>query len=430
MIAATAGQPIGAQMTALDGSAFLGTTNVWITGDNGTQVLGSVAAGLCVSEGLGYQSYTTSIVDTTYLKHIAWTFVGAGAVTKTVQVGLPYTLLRGIAGQTIGCQMTATDGSDFTGVVTVYITGDNGVQALGATAAGLCALKGHGYYGYAPAVGDCDFGQVAFTFTGAGAITKTIEIDTLTQAQANALAGATRADARTVLGVIKNAMMGLNLLSPFEAIKPSDANLGLYWLNLLCDDWSLDPQASYAEPFTVFASTGANPETIGPNGTWVLPLRPPAIQGVAVDVGSGQYRTIFVTDDPAWWAARSTVLTGCPSGAYYEASEPDGKLYFSSLLAAATNVRLQLRTAFGRVALTDVLVLPQGYESALVLTLMEAIAEPLHATVSASLATRAGKARALIFSKNLRVPSLSLRGLGLPGVSRGWWDYRTGTWQS
>jgi hypothetical protein len=63
---------------------------------------------------------------------------------------------------------------------------------------------------------------------------------------------------------------------------------------------------------------------------------------------------------------------GPPAGAYYEAAEPNGKLYFNNIPAsAATNIRLLLRMYFGRVALTDVLVLPPGYESALTLTLME-----------------------------------------------------------
>jgi hypothetical protein len=229
----------------------------------------------------------------------------------------------------------------------------------------------------------------------------------------------------SVLGVITNALTGLNVYAAGEPIKAADSTLALFWLNTILDDWSLDPQASYVEPFTVVASTGVNPQTIGPSGTWVLPVRPAKIVGVAVSVG-GIYQNIDVTDDPQWWAQQTAVLTGTPWGAYYQASEPNGSLYFNSLPAAATNIRLQLRVAFARVALTDVPVLPQGYETALTLTLMEAIAEPLHATVSASLEKRAGKARALIFSKNLRVRSLSARGLGLPGMGEGRWNYLTG----
>jgi len=231
-----------------------------------------------------------------------------------------------------------------------------------------------------------------------------------------------------VLDLIANALTGLNVYAAGEPIKVADSTLALFWLNTILDDWSLDPQASYVSPLTVFVATGVNPQTIGPSGAWVLPVRPPAIVGLAVDDGGATYREIFVTDDPRWWAAQTYSATGFPQGAYYEATEPNGSLYFNTLAAAATNVRLQLRTAFARVALTDPFTLPQGYQSALTLTLMEAIAEPLHANVSASLTTRAGKARGLIFSKNLRIPTLSATGQGLPGLDGGRFDARTGTY--
>lgn len=332
------------------------------------------------------------------------------------------------AGQFAFCEVIDLAGAAFTGAVTVYVTIDNGAEAIGSVGGGAATLVGHGKYRYPIAQAETNGRSISLSFIGAGAAPASVTYDTITLSQAQALQSATGPGVRYVLGVIANALAGLNVYGAGEPIKPADATLCLFWLNLILDDWNLDPQASYAEPFTVFASTGVNPQTIGPSGQWVLPARPPSIRGVSVSVG-GQYQEIGVTNDPAWWAAQGSISTGSPSGAYYEATEPNGSLYFNNLPAAATSVRLQLRIAFGRVLLTDVLVLPPGYESALTLTLMEAIAEPLHATVSASLEKRAGKARGLIFSKNLRVPSLSARGQGVPGLSNGWWDYQTGTWR-
>src|SRR4051812_2392888 len=99
MIPNQAGQPIGTQMTALDGSPFTGLVTIWVTGDNGAQVVGVVGGGACVHEGGGYHDYLTGSDDNNFFRHIAFTFTGAGAVTRTVQVGLPYTMLRGVAGQ-------------------------------------------------------------------------------------------------------------------------------------------------------------------------------------------------------------------------------------------------------------------------------------------------------------------------------------------
>jgi len=80
-----AGQAIGAQMiTIADGSNFTGTVTVYITGDNGTQTIGSVGSGICTHKGNGYHSYTPSQAETNY-DHIAWTFVGTGAITASPQ---------------------------------------------------------------------------------------------------------------------------------------------------------------------------------------------------------------------------------------------------------------------------------------------------------------------------------------------------------
>lgn len=339
-------------------------------------------------------------------------------------------MIRNQVGQVVRLEVLDLAGAPFTGAVTVHVQVDQAPQAVGSVGGGAMVLQGVGSYLYLPSQAETNGASIEFIGIGAGAAPASKTYETITLAQASALQSATGPSVRYVLGVISHALFGLNIYAAGEPIKPADAALCLFWVNLIFDDWNLDPQASYADRFTVFASTGANPETIGPSGTWTLPARPPAIPGVAVDLGGGCYREIFVSDDPRWWATRSTVVSGVPGGAYYEASEPNGKLYFTSPTPAATNIRLQLRTTYGRVQLSDVLVLPPGAESALTLTLMESIAEPLHATVSASLEKRAGKARALFFGKNLRVPSLSVRGLGLPGMGRGTWNVRTGTWRS
>lgn len=83
---------------------------------------------------------------------------------------------RNTAGQPVGTQMiSAVDGSDFTGPVTVYVTADNGSQVVGATAAGLCAHKGKGYHSYIPTQAEWDHGHVAFTFCATGAVTVTVQ---------------------------------------------------------------------------------------------------------------------------------------------------------------------------------------------------------------------------------------------------------------
>lgn len=84
---------------------------------------------------------------------------------------------KNVAGQVIGAQMvSASDGSAFTGAVTVYVTGDGGTQAAGSVGSGACTHEGNGFHSYAPAQAETNYDHVAFTFTGTGAIPATVQV--------------------------------------------------------------------------------------------------------------------------------------------------------------------------------------------------------------------------------------------------------------
>jgi hypothetical protein len=105
-----AGQSIGAEMvTAVDGSAFTGAVTAYYTIDNGTQTIGSVGSGICTHEGNGYHSYAPIAAETNG-NHIAWTFIGTGAVPATIQVytGFPQSVDNDVANQSILAQVTGT----------------------------------------------------------------------------------------------------------------------------------------------------------------------------------------------------------------------------------------------------------------------------------------------------------------------------------
>lgn len=89
-------------------------------------------------------------------------------------------MLKNVAGQKIGAQLiTTADGSAFTGSVTVAVTGDAGTQATGSVGSGACAHEGGGYHTYAPAQAETNYDLVAFTFSGTGAISVTVQVYTL-----------------------------------------------------------------------------------------------------------------------------------------------------------------------------------------------------------------------------------------------------------
>jgi hypothetical protein len=109
-----ASQVIGVQMiTAADGTLFTGTTTVYVTGDAGTQTIGSVGSGVCTSEGRGLHTYAPAQAETNY-DHIAFTFTGTGAIPATVQVftsfpqtGDNFARLGAPAGASVSADMAA-----------------------------------------------------------------------------------------------------------------------------------------------------------------------------------------------------------------------------------------------------------------------------------------------------------------------------------
>lgn len=75
---------------------------------------------------------------------------------------------KNVAGQVISAQLvSASNGSPFTGVATVKVTGDNGTQTAGA---GTVTHKGGGQHNYLPTQAETNFTHVAFLFEGAGAV--------------------------------------------------------------------------------------------------------------------------------------------------------------------------------------------------------------------------------------------------------------------
>lgn len=105
---------------------------------------------------------------------------------------------KNVSGQKIGCQMvSASDGSAFTGSVTVYVTGDAGTQAAGSVGSGACTHEGNGYHTYAPAQAETNYDLIAFTFTGTGAIPATVQVFTSFPQTGDAYATATNIETDT-----------------------------------------------------------------------------------------------------------------------------------------------------------------------------------------------------------------------------------------
>ncbi len=85
MIRNQSGQTVGAELLdATTGVPFTGAVLVYVTGDAGIQTLGVTGGGSATLEGQGYYSYRPARAETNYT-HVAFTFIGTGAVSVTTQ---------------------------------------------------------------------------------------------------------------------------------------------------------------------------------------------------------------------------------------------------------------------------------------------------------------------------------------------------------
>ncbi len=120
MVKNTAGQKIGAQMTAAaDGTDFTSAVTCYVTGDAGTLATGTVGSGACVHEGHGYHTYAPSQAETNY-DLIAFTFAGSGAITVTVQVAT--SVITGDAYSRLGAPVGASISADIAAVKAILPT--------------------------------------------------------------------------------------------------------------------------------------------------------------------------------------------------------------------------------------------------------------------------------------------------------------------
>lgn len=343
-------------------------------------------------------------------------------------------MIRNQAGQIASAVvLNVSTGAPFVGTVTVYVTIDGGVQALGSVGSGVCAAEGNGLYTYVPTADETNGAHVDFTFVGTGAVNANAGYDTITPGQQSALATATSPLAVPILTIITDAYRGLNIYGSTEDPSPEDAELARGFLNSIFDDWNATRQAVYCEQFTQFTLVpNLSPHTIGPTGTFVIAQRPETIESINW-INSGVYTDIPVSTDPEWYSSLPMpgTATSIPLGCYYEKDWPNGKLFFWPVPTTAYVVEFMLRVLLGQVLLTDTFSLPPGYRSAVTLTLQEMLAAAFPGSQTSDLTTRAGKARSRIFNNNVIVPKLATQDAGMPSGRRGasGYDYRSGSWR-
>lgn len=422
MIRNQSGQVVGAQiLDSTTGAAFVGAVTVFVTGDNNSQAIGSVGSGLCASEGGGYYTYNPSAAETNYAL-AAFTFVGVGAVPKTVaELITPFE--RGQSGRVIGAQLVdASTGLAFSGAVTASVTGDGGTQTTG----GSCTAKGNGYYTYLPSSTETDFALIAFTFTGSGAIPETVQVAPVTADLSD--------DAVSAQTIITGALELIGVLAEGETPTYAQSQQGLRRLNMMLRGWSLQPRTflvTEREVFDLVAGKGStsDPYTIGPGGdldterpmaitraATLLTSSTPSVESPIAVYDSNQYQSIVTKG----------LSNGMAAGVYLQLTAPLAKLYVWPVLDSATNdLVLYLKKPLASFAnLTTTYDLPDGAEEAIEYNLAVRLCGPFTIPIDPDI-----KAIARSSLSNLKRSTYELVDLASPFAAGGQYDIYSDTIQ-
>lgn len=338
-------------------------------------------------------------------------------------------MTKNTAGQSIGAQMvSSTTGAAFAGTVTVYVTGDAGVQAIGSVSSGLCTAEGNGYYTYLPSQAETNYDLIAFTFIGTGAIPATIQVQTLTLAQTTAIAAISTPASITVNALLTAALS--RLLSDGDGNNPDNLQIALLRLNDLIDAWKIEGLTVYTISRILWTITSATSYTVGSTGTIVVdrpvnasPLRfglvnnntSPSFELPMDNYTEAEYQAIAVKG----------LTSTYPQGFYYNPTSPLGTLTpwpvpSASLLQGV----LYANAPAGEVGLYDTLSLPQGYRRFYRDNLAVELAPDFDLSPSQALMQSAADSKAMIKRSNVRMVEMTSDANGIGGSGDFWTSAR------
>lgn len=328
--------------------------------------------------------------------------------------------------QVAGGQVTnATTGADYVGTVTVYITIDGGTQTIGSVGSGLCTAEGRGYYTYRPSAAETNGSLIAFTFTGAGAISATVQYATVTDAQQSAVTASTATLAYTVRSLIADALGEIGVLEPGEQASAAQAALGLRRVQQMIDSWAAERLTLSLQLQTTFtwpASTSS--VQVGPGQTVNID-RPMWINAIAFIIPGSSPAIevpIGIMDEDAYSSLSMKGLPSqLPTQSFYQTNLTDANgTLFVWPQPQSLQIVLYTPQAVGVPAsLNSILQGPPGYADAFLYQLALRLCAPFGVTIPPLLPRMATNAWTMMTRPNVDPGALSVDPALVPGLGAG-----------
>ena len=211
----------------------------------------------------------------------------------------------------------------------------------------------------------------------------------------------------TAVGMITRAMRLAGVINKGETLDSDEAADGLACLNSMLPSWSTERLFIYQVVESTFnLVAGSEAYTIGSGGNFNV-SRPDRLEDSCFILLSDVIYPVKILDEEDFSILQTVGQSQMPQSLYYDPSVPLGTVYFDYSPDIAYEFHLKRWQPLQVFAsLTDELVLPRGYERAIVYSLAEEFGPEFRAVIPPMVSGIAQKARANLKRMNLKVPVL------------------------
>jgi len=198
--------------------------------------------------------------------------------------------------------------------------------------------------------------------------------------------------------LVQDAMIQAGIVAATETINANDQALVLRRLNRMISSWDNEPLMLFAlsgQSFTMVAG-----QADYPSSTYLTDGRPVSVDSITVRLSNIDY-PVDIIDNQTWNAIPYKPTTGIPSQCFIDTDYPTTTLRFYPAPYGAFTCFVQARTPLTAsiAAATDV-VMPQGYEKAVIDNLAVDIAPSFGVEITPGMVQSAKESRAVLKRNN------------------------------
>jgi hypothetical protein len=209
----------------------------------------------------------------------------------------------------------------------------------------------------------------------------------------------------TVRDLISSALRKITVLGAGENMTAEDATDGLNSLNQMLDSWSADGQVIYSRSTDTLAlTTGDLSYTMGPSGD-INTARPVSITQATITQGGTIITPMNILGAETYSTLGFPSLQGIPENLYVNNSVPLLELKLYPVPISGLTLTIYSMKKLSDFALNDTVILPPGYERALVYNLAVEIAPEYEREASSTVKNIASDALSTIKRNNQQYPA-------------------------